>query len=432
MKEECEKLALFLSKHQGPVVLSEVRPWHRNGSLFFFLPPHTLMFLSTYGCWWNQQRAAVAAPLEPRIRSSILVEVLCLGLGRRTWNCLDAWYHLVWQHLVWQHLVWQHGASLCQWQWYNLYLSAYARQPARGPTMLAHFVASWGYVGLSWGQCGPILGLCWPILKATWADLEAYVGPCWSVWSQKIRKMGTAKKHCKTHDILRVGGPSWGLCWPILRLCGPMLGLCWPILGPCWPILELWWPILGLSWPILGAMLAHLRAMLAHLAAYVGPCWPILSQKIRKIGKKWKSTKHRKTRQFLALPGGRRQGRRPLSPTERRETPSARTRPGGPWPDLRANAPRRLRRISRPSISSQCGGWKAFGWGPASEIYSLRFLKKKRTGTLLEIDGFFGEQVSARKLLPRVFPEELLPISTCDFMSRRLCAKTSLCKSFCV
>ena len=28
-------------------------------------------------------------------------------------------------------------------------LSAYARQPARGPTMLSHFVASWGYVGLS-------------------------------------------------------------------------------------------------------------------------------------------------------------------------------------------------------------------------------------------------------------------------------------------
>ena len=31
----------------------------------------------------------------------------------------------------------------------HIYLSAYARQPARGPTMLAHFVASWGYVGLS-------------------------------------------------------------------------------------------------------------------------------------------------------------------------------------------------------------------------------------------------------------------------------------------
>ena len=57
------------------------------------------------------------------------------------------------------------------------------------------------------------------------------------------------------------------------------------------------------------------------------------------MGKNWKSTKHRKTRGFLALPGGRRQGRRPLSPTERRETPSAMPRPGGPWPDLRAAAP---------------------------------------------------------------------------------------------
>ena len=54
-----------------------------------------------------------------------------------------------------------------------------------------------------------------------------------------------------------------------------------------------------------------------------------------------------------------------------------RTRGEPAEPNLRANAPRRLRRISRPSISSQCGGWKAFGWGPASEIYSLRFLKKK-------------------------------------------------------
>ena len=62
-------------------------------------------------------------------------------------------------------------------------------------------------------------------------------------------------------------------------------------------------------------------------------------------------------------------------------------------------------------------GLKAFGWGPASEISSLYFLKKNHgIGTLLEIDGFFGEQVSFRKLLPRVFPEELLPISTCYFV----------------
>ena len=57
------------------------------------------------------------------------------------------------------------------------------------------------------------------------------------------------------------------------------------------------------------------------------------------MGKNGKSTKHRKTRQFLAGGRGRRQGARPLSRTERRETPSAMPRPGGPWPDLRAAAP---------------------------------------------------------------------------------------------
>ena len=47
-------------------------------------------------------------------------------------------------------------------------LSAYARQPARGPTMWAHFVAMLAYVGL-----------CWSILRAIWAHLVArlpYVG----------------------------------------------------------------------------------------------------------------------------------------------------------------------------------------------------------------------------------------------------------------
>ena len=71
-------------------------------------------------------------------------------------------------------------------------LSAYARQPARGPTMLAHLVAMLAYVGLScglcWpslGLCCPSLGLCWPFLKAMWpilspmsADLEAHGDPC--------------------------------------------------------------------------------------------------------------------------------------------------------------------------------------------------------------------------------------------------------------
>ena len=72
-----------------------------------------------------------------------------------------------------------------------------------------------------------------------------------------------------------------------------------------WAILGLCWPILGAMLALLGAMLlAHLAAMLTHLGAYVGPCWPILSHKLRKIAKSGKSTKHRKTRDFLALPGG--------------------------------------------------------------------------------------------------------------------------------
>ena len=123
-----------------------------------------------------------------------------------------------------------------------------------------------------------------------------------------------------------VGGVSWGyvgLSWGYVGLssgqCGPILGLCWPSLGLSWPILGLCWPILGLCWPILEAMLAHLGAMFAHLEAYVGPCWPILSHKIRKVAKSGKSTKHRKTRDFLVVRGGRRQGvAAPLSYGEER------------------------------------------------------------------------------------------------------------------
>ena len=179
-----------------------------------------------------------------------------------------------------------------------------------------------------------LVAICWPMLTS-----------CWPMWSQKIRKMRTAKKRCKTHDILMVGGLSWGYVgpsWGYVGLSwgqsGLILGLCWPILGLCWPILGLCWPILGLCWPILGAMLARAEAMLAHLEAYVGPCWPILSHKGRKSGKNRKSTKHHKTRDFLAAGGVCGKGRRPLSPTERRETPSAMPRPGGPWPDLSAYA----------------------------------------------------------------------------------------------
>ena len=122
-----------------------------------------------------------------------------------------------------------------------------------------------------------LVAICWPMLAS-----------CWPMWSQKIRKMGTAKNCCKTQDILMVGGLSWGYVgpsWGYVGLswgqCGPILGLCWPILGLCWPILELCWPILGLCWPSLGLCWPILRSMLAHLGGCVGaswgPCWRMLT-----------------------------------------------------------------------------------------------------------------------------------------------------------
>ena len=285
-----------------------------------------------------------------------------------------------------------------------------------------------GYVGRSWGLCRPIL--------------RAYVGPCWPVWSQKIRKMGTAKNYCKTQDILRVGGLSWsyvglswgyvgpswgyvgpssGLCWPILELCWPILGLCWPILGLCWPILGPCWPMLGLCWPILRPMLAH-----------VDPSWATRAEKVQKTGRA-KYTVKRRIFWWHAVGGGGSAagGAAPLSYGEERNAFGNATA-RGPLAGFKGWRP-----SSAPPDFSTLHFIAVWAWklldGDLLQIYSLCFLKKVHgIGTLLEIDGFFGEQVSSRKLLPRVFPEELLPISTCYFVYRRLCAKTSLCKSFCV
>ena len=82
---------------------------------------------------------------------------------------------------------------------------------------------SWGYVGLSWGYVGP----SWSYVGPSWG----YVGPSWG------RKMGTAKKHCKTQEILMVGGLFWGH------------------VGPSW------------------AMLAYLEGNVGPSSGYVGPSW---------------------------------------------------------------------------------------------------------------------------------------------------------------
>ena len=156
------------------------------------------------------------------------------------------------------------------------------------------------YVGLCCGQCGPILLLCWPMLAS-----------CWSMLSQKIRKMGTAKKNTVKRRIFwwsaaylgaNVGpswsyvGPSWGYVGPSWGYVGPS----WGYVGPSWSYVGPSWGYVGPSWglgcPRLGAMLLHLGAMFAHREAYVGPCWPIWSHRFRQRGRNAKTTKHRKTR----------------------------------------------------------------------------------------------------------------------------------------
>ena len=140
--------------------------------------------------------------------------------------------------------------------------------------------------------------------------------------------------------------PSWGYVAPSWGYVGP----CWPNVAPSWGYVGPCWPILGLCWPILGAMLAH-------LGRYVGPCWPILGHKIQKTAKNGKSTKHRKTREFLRYQVGRRQGVQPLSPTERREPPYGKDTARGPLagsmrltPDSRAPArPEPVVRVASPS-----------------------------------------------------------------------------------
>ena len=177
------------------------------------------------------------------------------------------------------------------------------------------------YVGLSCRQCGPMLWLCWP-----------HVDSCWAKRSEKWEQQrSTVKRRIFWWSAAYLGAMLAHLGAMLAHLGAmPSLGLCWPILGLCWPILELCWPILGLSWPILGLCWPILRPMLAHLEAYLGPGWPILNHQIRKMGKNAKSTKHRKTQDFLATRGGRRLGRRPLSPTERRELPYGKDTARGP------------------------------------------------------------------------------------------------------
>ena len=253
--------------------------------------------------------------------------------------------------------------------------------------MLAHLRGyvgrSWGYVGPSWGLWVPMLTYLEPHVRCLCKNMLNVTGP-----KNTVNYRGFCR-HAHPTGGRRQGpnyvGPSWGLCWPILRArwaqlgamltqLGAMLaylegyvgrswGLCRPILRPMLAHVDpcgakrsekweqqkntvkrrIFWgsaAYLGAMWAYLGAMLAHLGAMLAHLGAmlaplgamlahleayvgpswglcwpilrpmlahpeaFVGPSWPILSHKGRKMRKNGKSTKHRKTRGFLMVRGG--------------------------------------------------------------------------------------------------------------------------------
>ena len=181
-------------------------------------------------------------------------------------------------------------------------------------------------------------------------------------------------------------GPSWGYVGPSCGYIGPSSGL-------CGPSLELYWPILGRCWPVLRPMLAHLGAMLAHLEAYVGPSWPILNHKIWKMGKNGMSTKHRKTRQFLAGKGVGGRGRGPsLLRRGEKQTPSAMPRPGGPWPDLSAYArqPARGPTMLAHSVAmlayvglscGQCGPILWLCWPMLASCWPMLSQKIRKMGT---------------------------------------------------
>ena len=207
-------------------------------------------------------------------------------------------------------------------------LSAYARQPARGPTMLAHFVAMLAYVGLSCGQCGPILWLCWPML--------AYVGLMLTHVEPKDPKKGNSQKNTVKRRIF------W---WPAAYL-GAMLAHLGAMLAH-----------LGAMLAHLGAMLAQLGARLVHLGGHVGPawghvgpswglCWRILRSMLAHVDPSWatsseKLQKMRRAQNTVKRGGfwrGGEVGGRGRGPSLLRRGENCRTampRPGGPWMRLR-------------------------------------------------------------------------------------------------
>ena len=94
---------------------------------------------------------------------------------------------------------------------------------------------------------------------------------------------------------------------------------------------------------------------------------------------------------------------------------------GGASPDFRADAHRRLRWITWPSLSAQGGlesywvHWMRTCFRNIFVILFWTYSWNHGTGILL-LSAFFSWSACSRKRLRRVFPQELLPISTFHFV----------------
>ena len=189
------------------------------------------------------------------------------------------------------------------------------------------------------------VGLCWSILQAIWAHLVArlaYVGLRLIHVEPKDPKNGNCKKNTVKRrrfwwSAAYLGamwahlgatlaylegnvGPSWGYVGPSWGYVGPSwgyVGPSWGYVGPSW---RLCWPILGLCWPILRPMLAH-----------VGPSWAIRSEKWQKVGRAQNTVKCGSFWRSRVVAG---RGGGPSLLRRGENCRTARTRPGGPWPDL--------------------------------------------------------------------------------------------------
>ena len=148
--------------------------------------------------------------------------------------------------------------------------------------------------------------------------------------AKRSEKWEQQKKHCKTQDILRVGGQSWGYVGPSWGYVGPSwgyVGPAWGYVGPSWSYVGPSWGYVGPSWgvccPILRLCWPILRPMLAH----VDPSWATRSEKWEKM-RRAQNTVKRGSFWRHAVVGGR--GRGPSLLRRGENCRTAMPRPGAP------------------------------------------------------------------------------------------------------